>query len=135
MKSSMPFTSACSSRLSTGSLRHSRSSCALGRRLALVARGDLQQPLGGVRAPVEDHVLDQLAQRRVDLLVDRQLAGIHDAHVHAGRIAWYRNTECIASRTGSLPRNENDTLLTPPLTSACGSVALICRVASMKATP
>ncbi len=32
------------------------------------------------------------------------------------RIAWYRNTECIASRTGSLPRNEKETLLTPPLT-------------------
>jgi hypothetical protein len=33
-------------------------------------------------------------------------------------MAWYRNAECIASRTGLLPRNENDTLLTPPLTNA-----------------
>ncbi len=41
----------------------------------------------------------------------------------------------MASRTILLPRNENDTLLTPPLTSACGSVALIWRVASMKVEP
>jgi hypothetical protein len=47
------------------------------------------------------------------------------------RIAWYRNTEWIASRTGSLPRNEKETLLTPPLTLAWGRVALIRRVASM----
>ena len=40
------------------------------------------------------------------------------------RMAWYRNTECIASRTASLPRNENDTLLTPPLTSAYGQASL-----------
>ena len=30
-------------------------------------------------------------------------------------MAWNRNAECIASRTMSLPRNENDRLLTPPL--------------------
>jgi len=50
------------------------------------------------------------------------------------RIAWYRNTECIASRTTSLPRNENDTLLTPPLTSACGQAARMRAVASMKSS-
>ena len=47
-------------------------------------------------------------------------------------IAWYRNAECIASRTISLPRNENDRLLTPPLTFTPGQVALMIRVASMK---
>ena len=41
----------------------------------------------------------------------------------------------MASRTGSLPRNENDRFETPPEMWACGSVARICRVASMKATP
>ena len=46
------------------------------------------------------------------------------------RIAWYRNTACIASRSGLLPRNENDMLLTPPDTFAPGSVRLISRVAS-----
>ena len=49
-------------------------------------------------------------------------------------IAWYRKTEWIASRTGSLPRNANDTLETPPETSTPGSVALIRRAASMYAT-
>jgi hypothetical protein len=50
-------------------------------------------------------------------------------------MAWNRNTAWIASRTGSLPRKANDTLLIPPLTEACGSSALIRRVASMKSSP
>ena len=41
------------------------------------------------------------------------------------RIAWYRNTACIASRTVSLPRNANETLLTPPLVLAPGQRSLI----------
>ena len=45
-------------------------------------------------------------------------------------MAWYRNDACMASRSGLFPRNENDTLLTPPLTKACGSVCLIVRQAS-----
>ena len=32
---------------------------------------------------VEDHVLAGLAQLRIDLVVDGELAGIDDAHVHA----------------------------------------------------
>ena len=48
-------------------------------------------------------------------------------------IAWYRNTAWIASRTRSLPRNANETLDTPPLTRAYGSVALTRRVASKNA--
>ena len=49
-------------------------------------------------------------------------------------MAWYRNAECIASRTMSLPRKENEMLLTPPLTLHRGSIALIWRVASIKFT-
>ena len=49
------------------------------------------------------------------------------------RIAWYRNTAWIASRTRSLPRNANDTFETPPLIRASGIVALSRRVASKKA--
>ncbi|MNR66573.1 hypothetical protein D3C85_1901350 [compost metagenome] len=49
-------------------------------------------------------------------------------------MAWYRNTVWMASRTTSLPRNENDTLETPPLTFAYGRFCLIQRVASMKST-
>ena len=46
------------------------------------------------------------------------------------RIAWYRNTAWIASRTRSLPRNANDTLDTPPLIRASGSASFRRRVAS-----
>ncbi len=52
--------------------------------LALVTAGDLEQPLGRIRPPRQDHVLDALAQVRVDLLVDRELARVHDAHAHSG---------------------------------------------------
>ena len=52
--------------------------------LAGVPRGQLEQPLGRVRAPVEDDVLDPLAQLRLDLVVDRQDAGVDDGHVEAG---------------------------------------------------
>ncbi len=44
-------------------------------------------------------------------------------------MAWYRNTVWMASRTGSLPRNQNQTFLTPPLTLAPGRFCLIQRVA------
>ena len=51
---------------------------------ALDRVGQLHEPLGGVGPPVEDHVLDVLEQRLADVLVDDQLAGVDDAHVHAG---------------------------------------------------
>ena len=50
------------------------------------------------------------------------------------RIAWYRNAECIASRTGVLPRKENEMFDTPPETCAPGRFWRIQRVASMKST-
>ena len=40
-------------------------------------------------------------------------------------MALTRNTAWMASRTGSLPRNENETFETPPLTSTPGSSALM----------
>ncbi len=49
-------------------------------------------------------------------------------------MAWYKNAACIASRTTLLPRNENEMLLTPPLTLVAGQRFLIRRVASMNAT-
>ena len=36
-------------------------------------------------------------------------------------IAWYRNAACIASRTTSLPRNEKEMLLTPPVILHAGA--------------
>ncbi len=41
----------------------------------------------------------------------------------------------MASRTRSLPRNENERFDTPPDTCACGRFARIQRAASMKAMP
>ena len=57
---------------------------ALLRLAAFVALGRFEQAVGRVGAPVEDHVLDQLAQLGIDIVVERKLAGIDDAHVHAG---------------------------------------------------
>ena len=51
--------------------------------LPLTVLGELDQALGRVGAAVEEHVLDVLEQLRSDLLVDRELPGVDDAHVHA----------------------------------------------------
>ena len=50
---------------------------------ALVAFGRLEQAVGRVCAPIEDHVLDQVAQLGLDIVIKRKLPGIDDAHVHA----------------------------------------------------
>lgn len=55
--------------------------------------------------------------------------------VMPARMAWYRNTTWIAWRTGSLPRNEKETLETPPDTWHSGKRRRSSRAASMKATP
>jgi len=99
---------------------------AFGSYFTLVSARQFQQALGGIGPPVQNHILHYIAQLGIDICVDGKLPGVHDSHVHASRDGVNnRNTECIASRTGSLPRNENDTLLTPPLTNAYGSDALI----------
>ena len=54
------------------------------RPLALHAARVLDEPLGRVVAPVEDHVLDELEQLRRDVLVHDELARVDDAHVEAG---------------------------------------------------
>ncbi len=53
-------------------------------RLALVALGQRQQTLGRIGAAIEDDVFAGFAQFRIDVRIDRELAGIDDAHVHAG---------------------------------------------------
>ena len=50
---------------------------------ALVLGRELEQPLGGLGIAIEDHVLAGVAQLLRDLVVDLELAGIDDAHVHA----------------------------------------------------
>ena len=83
MKSTIPCTSACSSRpdrrLAPGEIE-----LAL-RRLALHGReGERDEPVGCVRTAVVQDVLDSLEQIRGDVLVDDELAGIDDAHVEPG---------------------------------------------------
>ena len=51
--------------------------------VAAVVFGNFQQSLGGLRVAVEDDVLDAFPQCLGYVLVDGQLAGIDNAHVHA----------------------------------------------------
>ena len=99
MKSLMPCTSACDRRSSTPAWRHaSLRALVLGRALHLL--GHLEQPLGGVGAPVQHHVLDPLAQRGVEVVVDADHAGVDDAHVHAGadRVVQEHRVDRLAHR-------------------------------------
>ena len=84
MCASMPLTSAWASR----SL--DRPAAPFGRLLLLdlvgpaIALGQRDQPLGGVVAAVEDDILARLAKLGVDLVINVELAGVDDGHVHAG---------------------------------------------------
>ncbi len=51
---------------------------------ALKTFGKCQQTIGGVGATVEHDVLAGVTQFLVDVFVDGELAGVDDAHVHAG---------------------------------------------------
>ena len=46
--------------------------------------GDGEKSLGGVGTAVEDDVLDGVAEVEGDVLIDAELPGVDDAHVHAG---------------------------------------------------
>ncbi len=52
--------------------------------LALHRAGEFDQTVAGVGAAVEHHVLHPAAQFRLDLVIDAQLPGVDDTHVHAG---------------------------------------------------
>ena len=83
MKSTIPCTSACASRFSTGASRHERSRSRFVPS-PLHALGELDEPVGRVRPAREDHVLDVLEQLGLDVLVDGELAGVDDPHVEPG---------------------------------------------------
>ena len=55
------------------------------RAAALEPLSRFEQPVGGVGAAVQDHVLAKLAQFRVEVVIDAELARVDDAHVHARR--------------------------------------------------
>ncbi len=71
--------------------------------------GEFHQPLGGVRAPVQQHVLNPLQQFRRDFFVDRQLAGVDDAHVQAGadRVVQECGMDRLADRVVAAKRERN----------------------------
>ena len=52
--------------------------------LRLERFGEADEALGGVGPPIQHDVLDPLAQFRRDRVVDAELAGVDDAHRHAG---------------------------------------------------
>ena len=54
------------------------------RRPRLQPLAEVDEPLGRVGAAIEQHVLDEIAQLGLDLLVHLEHAGVDDAHVHAG---------------------------------------------------
>ena len=83
MNSTTPWTSAYDSRSSTGCLAPGEIQLLL-LPAPLHRVGELHQPLGRVGTAIEDHVLDVLEQVLRDVLVDDELPGVDDAHVHAG---------------------------------------------------
>ena len=135
MNSVMPWTSACASRSLHRPLAPGEIASFFSHALPAIALGDLKQPLGCVGPAVEDHVLARLAQFRIDIVVDRELAGVDDRHVHARLDGVIEEHRVHRPRTGSLPRNENDTFDTPPEMCTCGQVLLDQRAPSMKSTP
>ena len=86
MKSTMPFTSACERRSSTGALPPR---FLFDRRFlrGFDAFGEIDQPFGRVVAPVEQHIFHARPQLRLDLFVNGELTGVHDRHVESGRMA------------------------------------------------
>ena len=100
MNASMPSTSAWVSRSSTGSSRQASASAPAASLLRADLVRDREQPLRRVRPAVQDDVLDELAQLRLDVVVDRELAGVDDAHVHArgDRVVQEHRVDRLADR-------------------------------------
>ena len=71
-------------RSSTVPRRHEASSATATERLLLRPSRRTRQPIRRVLSPVEQDVLDEIAKHGLDLVVDRELPGVDDAHVEAG---------------------------------------------------
>jgi hypothetical protein len=131
MKSVMPCTSACERRSLTGAARQ-----------ASLALSSLAAPLTcsaissrrSVAAAVEHHVLDALAQHRVQVVVDADHAGVDDAHVHArlDGVVEEHGVDGLAHRLVAAEAEAHVGHAARDL--GAGQVGLIQRVASMKST-
>ena len=84
MNLSMPLTSACFSRSSTGRLAPGQVFGGGRFAFAFHLLGQFDQAIGRVGPAIEQHVFDVLQQLLGNLLVNGELAGVDDAHVHAG---------------------------------------------------
>ena len=51
--------------------------------LPAVLLGHLQQAVGRIIATIQDYILNALAELSVDIVINVQLAGIHNPHIHA----------------------------------------------------
>ena len=71
-----------------------------------VVRRDLDEPVTGIRAAIQYHVLDGIAQLVRQFVVDGELAGVDDAHVHAGvdRVVKKDRVDCLAHRVVAAER-------------------------------
>ncbi len=58
--------------------------CVIAAPITAEVLGDAEQSLGRVLPSIEDHVLDRVPEGQIDVLVDGELACIHDAHVETG---------------------------------------------------
>ena len=94
-----------------------------------VTLGNFEQALGGVGPAVEQHILDRGPERLRQILIDRELAGIDDPHVHAGarRVIEERRMHRLAHGVVSAERERDvrnptgDADMRPPgLDPACG---------------
>ena len=138
MNSVMPLTSACSSRFSTGQSRQARSRSRASRPAgALEALGEVQQPLGARPARRLSTTSSQASRSSGSIdVVDRELAGVDDAHVHAGLdgVVEEDRVHRLAHRLVAAEREARGSRRRPRRGRAAAS-SMIRRVASMKSTP
>ena len=71
--------------------------------------GVLNEPLGRVGPAIENDVFDQLLELRLDLFVNRELAGVDDAHVETGldRVVQEHCVHCFAHDIVAAERKRN----------------------------
>ncbi len=123
IQSEMPSTSAWVSRSSTGASRQARSRVdpeAALRAASAISRS--RSVASGRRSRTRSSTRSRSSASRSSRT--GRAPALTMAMSSPAEMAWYRNTAWMASRTGSLPRNEKETLETPPLVRTPGSSRL-----------
>ncbi len=99
---------------------------------ALHGLGELHHALGGVGPAIEDEVLDPLEEILRNLLVDLELAGVHDAHVHPGGDGVVEEGRVDRLADAVVAAEGEGEVGDPAADQGPGQRSLISRVASMK---